>query len=220
MQYLAKFALKFMRKVQPSIVFGLALVTGSSVANAEPTQWSGNNHWFEVVTAAGGISWDSAQSAALARGGYLATLTTNAENAFVFGLANAAPSAWIVFGGQFGEVGGPWLGGFQPVGSPEPDGNWTWNNSEGLFITPGYNTNWISASPNNFGGNENRLQFYGLNLQRSALWNDANNAALLQGYVVEWNTAPVPEASTWVLLASGLCALGLRARSRRFLRQF
>ena len=195
-------------------LFGLLLTFGIGAAGATPTQWSGNNHWYEVVVAPSGINWDDAQALAVSRGGYLATPTTNAEDSFVFSLADAAPSAWLVVGGQFGEVSGPWLGGFQPPGSPEPSGNWTWNNGEGLFTTPGYNTNWISGSPNNSGGNEDRIQFYGLNLQRSQLWNDNNNAALLKGYVVEWNTLLIPEPSVWILMVTGLSAMGLKIRLR------
>ena len=193
----------------------LLLTLATAAAQAEPVQWTisngGNGHWYELVTAPNGINWASAQASATARGGYLATLTSHAENAFAFGLANAVPSAWIVVGGQFGEVAGPWLGAFQPAGSPEPSGNWTWNNNEGLLTTPGYNTNWQAGSPNNF-GDENRLQFYGLNFQRMPLWNDINDAAPMRGYVVEWTTAPVPEPGTVPLLLAGLGAMSYLIR--------
>jgi hypothetical protein len=194
---------------------GIAFSLLYGKVHAAPVEWTVNGHWYEVITTPGGINWDNAQAAAVAVGGYLATLTTNAENSFAFALADAAPSAWIIVGGPFGEVGGPWLGGFQPDGSPEPGGNWTWNNGEGLFTTAGYNTNWISGSPNNFGaGGENRNQFYGLNLQRTAKWNDNLNTRLMNGYVIEWNSSPVPEPQTWALLFSGLLVVRAVRRAR------
>jgi hypothetical protein len=198
----------------------LLLTLATTAAQAQPVEWTtsdgGNGHWYELVTVPGGIDWAGAQASATARGGYLATLTSDSENAFAFDLANAVPSAWLVIGGQFGEVAGPWLGAFQPAGSPEPDGNWTWNNNEGLLTTPGYTTHWQLASPNNSAGIENRLQFYGLSFQRMALWNDINDAAPMLGYVVEWNTAPVPELGTVTLLLGGLAAMScLIRRSKR-----
>ncbi|MEP7274673.1 MAG: C-type lectin domain-containing protein, partial [Acidobacteriota bacterium] len=66
--------------------------------------------------------WDEAQAAAVARGGYLATILSDAENTFVFNLVND-PAYWrddLPFG--------PWIGGYQPPGSPEPAGGWTWVN--------------------------------------------------------------------------------------------
>jgi len=198
--------------ISPATLGGVLLSVALGVAHAAPTKWSVNDHWYDVVTTPDGINWDDAQAAAVASGGYLATLTTHAENAFAFALADAAPSAWLEVGGPFGEVSGPWLGGLQPGGSPEPFDNWTWTNGEGLFTTAGYNTNWISSSPNNFGGNENRNQFYGLNLQRSALWNDNSDTRLLNGYVVEWNAAPVPEPEALAMSLLGLACLGLMAR--------
>ena len=46
----------------------------------------GNGHTYRVVAKTGLISWDSANAAAQAAGGYLATITSAAENAFVLSL--------------------------------------------------------------------------------------------------------------------------------------
>ena len=50
---------------------------------------------------------------------------------------------------------GPWIGGTQPGGSPEPAGGWSWVTGE----TFGFNA-WYAGEPNDAGGIENRIQFF------------------------------------------------------------
>jgi len=47
----------------------------------------GNGHWYELVSTS--VSWEEANAEAQARGGYLATITSAEENAYVMGLAPA-----------------------------------------------------------------------------------------------------------------------------------
>ncbi len=67
----------------------LVLICGS-VSSATIVEWStgvgGNGHLYEAVEAQLGISWTEARDAAISKGGYLVTLTSQAENDFVFGL--------------------------------------------------------------------------------------------------------------------------------------
>lgn len=192
----------------------ILLASQASVAMAAPTQWTtgsgGNGHWYEVIVDPAGLTWEQAMSAASASGGYLATLTSASENAFVFSLADARPDAWQAFNDQYGQVRGPWLGAYQPSGSSEPNGGWTWVNGEGLFAY----TSWQSGSPNNYGGNENAVDFFGLGNTRQALWNDNSSTNPNRSYVVEWNANPVPEPETWAMLLAGLGFLGLVARRK------
>ena len=60
---------------------------------------------------------------AVKRGGYLATITSAEENAFVFALIRDNPALWAhrPSGNSFG----PWIGGYQPAGSSEPADGWT-----------------------------------------------------------------------------------------------
>ena len=85
------------------------------ISNATPVEWSvssgGNGHFYEVISEA--LTWTDARDAAISAGGYLATITSEAEDIFVWNLLDSSH-----FGGHYG----PWLGGFQPDGSPEPDG--------------------------------------------------------------------------------------------------
>ena len=61
---------------------------------------------------------------------------------------------------RYGFYYGPWIGGLQTPGSPEPGSNsdWEWVNGEGTFAANGY-SNWRSGEPNDFGAgtDENRV---------------------------------------------------------------
>lgn len=186
---------------------GITFLLSPCQVQATPVQWSGNGHWYEAVAVgSSGITWTDAQAAAAARGGYLASITSDAENQFVFNLINS-DAFWHNSGG--GTAVGPWIGGYQPTGSPEPAGNWQWDSGESF----GYN-NWAAGQPNNSGGNENYIHFSpGSGSTRTATWNDLPNTPPsgwnVNGFVVE----TVPEPGTLSLLA--LTALGLLCWRRR-----
>src|SRR5262245_49687858 len=113
-------------------------------ANTAVTEWTtaagGNGHSYQAVC--GALTWSQANSAATAAGGHLATIQSSAENDFVFGLVDDA-GFWLPVEGGFNL--GPWLGGFQPPGSAEPNDSWGWVTGE----TFGF-THWMSNEPNNF----------------------------------------------------------------------
>ncbi len=138
--------------------------------------YSGTGHLYEPVLVTGGITWGDAKTAAEAAGGYLATITSAGENDFVYGLVSDSAYWWH---GQ-----GPWLGGYQPEGSSEPDGGWTWVTGE----TWSY-TNWNVGEPNNM-GNENALHYVG----SSNRWNDIHSATLVNGYIIEFDCLPPPSS--------------------------
>ncbi len=68
---------------------------------------------FQIVY--GRYSWPQAKSDAESRGGHLATFPSQAK-------WNSAQPLINQFNSQI--VQDLWIGGYQPVGSPEPDGNW------------------------------------------------------------------------------------------------
>lgn len=164
------------------LLFVLLAILGSRSTWSQPVQWTvaqgGNGHFYEVVSAPDGITWAAASQAATNRGGYLATITSAAENAFVFNLADQDPTVW--YSGY-----GPWLGGIQPAGSAEPAGGWSWITGE-----PFTYQNWAPAQPNN-NQNEDRIQFGG-EADRSSRWNDIgrNTVNFTRGFAVEYNTHP------------------------------
>lgn len=168
-----------LRRVLVPVVFGLFAVLG---ARAQLVEWAvaqgGNGHFYEVVSAPAGIAWGNASLAATNRGGYLATITSAEENAFIFGLATVDATVW--YSGY-----GPWLGGIQPAGSVEPAGGWRWITGEPFIYR-----NWASVQPNN-NNNEDRIQFGG-QADRSSAWNDINqsNTNYTRGFVVEYDFHP------------------------------
>src|SRR5437868_3593363 len=144
-----------------------------------PIQWtSGNGHYYQLFPSLAGFT--EAQAAAIGIGGYLATVTSPAENSFI--------------ATNFLATGTPvWLGGFQSAANPgysEPGGGWRWQTSE-----PFSYTNWNNLEPGDtvnpggidISGNEDHLAMNG-----SGTWFDINgnipyNARMF--YVVEWDSA-------------------------------
>ncbi len=170
-----------MRTLMLGLVFvaSLAMAPCASGQN-QWVQWSGNGHFYLAVSRPAGINWTNAQGQAQALGGNLATVTSAAENAFVFGLVSS-PSFWRQASNPT-RVLGPWLGGFQPAGSAEPRGSWTWVTGE----TWGTFTNWSSGEPNNWNGTqEDHLQFFSLGTAPGPRWNDLTVNSLMYGFVVE-----------------------------------
>lgn len=141
-----------------------------------PIAAGGNGHVYEPVLVPAGVTWNTAFAAAEAAGGVLATVTDAAENAFVFSLVGGSSQFWN--GGW-----GPWLGGFQPLGSAEPAGGWRWVTSE-----PWTYASWASGEPNNNCANvaERRLSYRAPNNVPAPLWNDMPDAACLGAAVVSY----------------------------------
>src|SRR3954471_217432 len=85
------------------ILAPLPALTSPAVAAVGP-----GGHQYEAVLVTQGLSWFDAEQAVEARGcgWYLATLTSKAEDQFVFGLIKKNPNFFL--GGN-----GPWLGGHQ-----------------------------------------------------------------------------------------------------------
>ena len=120
------------------VLFFAGVVVSLTTLRAQTlVQWTtgagGNSHYYQLVVVPGGITWTSANSAAQAAGGYLATLTSSAENDFVYtNLASTDATAWFVDGA--GNSEGPALGGYQPVPSDGSTG-WNWVTGESWSYT-------------------------------------------------------------------------------------
>ncbi|MCE5197516.1 MAG: lectin-like protein [Armatimonadota bacterium] len=165
-----------------------------------------NGHYYLVVANSSGISWTDAQSAAVAAGGYLATVTSSSENEFIFNLAQQNDTVW---GSYAGWMLGPWLGGYQQTGSTEPDGGWRWVTDE-----PFTYTNWAPiAFDMGIAHLQDRVQMSGMNNIKGSTWDDNGCDTPQHGYVIEWNA--VPEPSSLLALACGFGALGCIRRRRK-----
>lgn len=102
------------------------------------TNSNGETHYYQsVYVPSGNLNWYQAARLAEDAGGYLACISSEAENNIVFGLVDDVKFFWT-FPKAMGPnrmnhyeiMIGPWLGGYQPVGSEEPAGGWSWLSGE------------------------------------------------------------------------------------------
>ena len=170
--------------VLAALAMGLSAIT-TSAAVAAPVQWTvadgGNGHWYEVI-AAPAISWNEANAVAQASGGiwHLATITSQAENDFIFPLVDD-PAYWTTAG--TGHNLGPFLGGFS---SCDVCSDWQWVTEEAWSYT-----NWVSGQPVPDG---TFLHFIKLGAPYipADTWNDLIPFFRMNAYVVE-SSADSPE---------------------------
>jgi len=191
---------------------GTWFISGQTGLSAAP-QWvtwetssGGNGHHYLAVPGSSGLTWNIANQLAQGQGGYLATITSQAENDFVFSLINS-PQFFTSFNGS-----GPAIGGFQSVGAPEPGGGWNWVTGEAWNYT-----NWLPGSPDNGNGffQENRVHFFSNTHGSStpaSTWNDINaDDSNIGGYVIE----VVPEPGSLTILGCASFLFARRFRGKR-----
>lgn len=97
------------------------------------TNPANDTHYYEVIyVSSGNLNWYQAAYLAQDAGGYLASITSEDENTFVFELVSDEKYFWSFpeEGEHYGISIGPYLGGYQPDGSKEPDGGWQWLSGE------------------------------------------------------------------------------------------
>ncbi len=146
-----------------------------------------NGHFYEFV-AAPSITWDDAKTAAAARyifggiQGYLATITSQAENDFAFSKVNA--QGWL--GGSDRAVRGNFFWVTGPEGLMGTQGLQFYQGLGSGHGVPGVYNNFAPGEPNNDLGVEDSVHF-----RIDGLWNDfAFNNPSIQGYVVEYGGMP------------------------------
>ncbi len=204
-----------MRKFVVVLVVALVVVLGgwSSGASSLPIEWTvasgGNGHWYEFVNTGQSISWTDSKIAAEQRGGYLAVITSQPEDDWIH--TNIVIPEYPDQLEYASTVGGPWIGAFE-----DPTAGWSWVTSEPFsFAPPG---SWLCCD-----GDYIHYWRWGDASGSLLHWNDAPNGTTgltnMQGqwgwYIAEYDTNPVPEPNTALLLGLGLVGLGIKTRRRR-----
>lgn len=195
--------------------FGLVLVLAPQLAASDPQFLPQTGHWYDFVSST--VCWDVARDAAAAttfqgQPGYLATITTQAENDFIvaqFGLGFAG-SAWIGASDAGVEEDWRWVTG------PET-GLQFWQGDQTGATTPPFSyANWGSSEPNDFLNEDYgviALGTLGATILQSE-WGDANlcgQNAFLAGYIVEFpeDAVEIPVLAPWGLALLGTALAGM-----------
>jgi hypothetical protein len=167
----------------------------------------GNGHRYQAVRVEQGISWTSARDLAVSAGGQLASIHSDAENQVIWAIMKGDASLWSSGGYQ-----GCWLGGYQPAGSSEPGGGWSWASGEAWTFAA-----WGGGEPNNAAGYEHYLNLMdfrgGYGNSGSIGWNDMEQAGGLWGpmrsFIIEY-PIPSPAGGLLAIAALGACTLARR----------
>ncbi len=182
----------------------LAILISATQAHSAPVYFPGTGHYYEFVQ--GAVSWADARAAASAStlmgySGYLVTITSAAENDFVFNTFNTGLSS------QFA-----WIGAAEPL----DDGVWRWMDGPeagaqfSLFATataPFNYANWGGIEPNDAKVQED-YGMMNIGLAYSVIapgkWADAPPTPTIWdpivGYIVEY----VPEPSMASIMTLGV----------------
>ena len=141
----------------------------------------GTTHWYRAVPTPEGSTWDQAQAAALAAGGYLASITSAKENEFVFGLVDSV-DFWRP--SSNGRHHGPWIGG---VAVPSNAGRmFAWTELEPFTYTA-----WEPGEPDK-SQSQDRIHFGSSRSGRTPTWANCKGSSLHGGYVIEFSGALSP----------------------------
>jgi hypothetical protein len=150
-------------------------------------------HFYEYVS--GSTTWTNSKTSAenrsyFGRAGYLATMTSEAENNFVWKLM--ANDGWFGASDEVSLVNGA-KGTTAYASQAAVEQKWHWITgpekgtqfSNGSTATTGQYAKWAGGEPNNAGG-EHYGQFYSGN---NGMWNDLPNTNL-PGYICEYGDMP------------------------------
>ena len=152
-----------MRRLQGFFIFSMFIILsyGTVLADSGVVVDPGTGQSYQRFDAQ--IDWHGAKAACEGLGGYLATITSQAENTFVYSNVGVAGRDH-------------WLGATDEVA----EGTWVWVTGE-----PWAYTNWGTGEPNNLGDQDYLTYWY----QEASKWNDqlVNAVRANWGYICEWD---------------------------------
>ncbi|TIM26282.1 MAG: hypothetical protein E5Y63_30260 [Mesorhizobium sp.] len=134
-------------------------------------------------------SWQTAKSAAQRCEAHLASISSKAENDFIYGLFETDDRMFETgFDGSVSYKMGPWIGLEQDPGAREPRGGWRWLTGEPMT----YN-NWLPNHPNEHKQGDDFAMFYAhLDGNRdtadlkASTWDDMGPQNSSHGYIIEF----------------------------------
>lgn len=183
-------------KIKFALAACLLLVSG--LATSAPIMWSQNGHYYEFVNVQ--VNEFEARDAATSSvfnglNGYLATITSQQEQDFIFSLfANYSnkPRAWI------------------GLSDAETEGVWKWLDGPEAGQVAVY-TNWYSGEPNDHKSGED---YASMNWSQQGTWNDWGTPEFVVniGYVVEYSAVSAP--ATIALFCIALAGFGVLRRKK------
>jgi hypothetical protein len=186
-------------------LLALASLVGTQEARAGYIFNAANGHYYGLTDTR--LNWDQVEAQAIAAGGHLASITSQAEQEFLV-------NNFVIPSTPGGDRQGFWIGATDAA----VEASFVWTTGE-----PFTYSNWHSGEPNNV-GNEDFVVFnfhYGVGVPPSNIkgtWNDASNNGSGDGPffgIIELTANPVPEPSSLALALCAATALWHRARSRR-----
>jgi len=204
--------------VEPALLDTLEPRCLMSATPGVPVLWSGalggNGNSYEIIIAGStGISWEDARLAAESRGGHLATITSQAENDFIFSLIDD-PQFWQRLNTLGIQAHGPWIGAFKPAGNasmPAAQG-WQWVSGEAFNFT-----SWAVGQPDR--ATEHYVHFGARGQLTDDVWNNwVNHSSTLPviSYIVEYEAPPAPPANEEPVFADLLPALATEGTAFSF----
>jgi hypothetical protein len=182
------------------LVVGLLVAGSASAAIFWDSAEGGNNHYYQLVV--NSADWNTANANAQesvydSMSGHLATITSAEENDWVYD--NVVGDYMSTNKNEENSI---WLG----ATDEDTEGTWAWVTGEAWEYT-----NWDAPTEPNGATGENYLAFNWNILEK---WNDADGTRAF-AYIVEYETAPVPEPATMLLMGAGLAGLLVGALGKK-----
>lgn len=161
------------------VAISAMVLTAEANADSQLLSNPANKHLYQRFDA--GVNWAVAKEACLAKGGYLATITSQAENDWAWNNFGKSPA-------NYESRVGFWIGGTDEAS----EGTWVWSNGESWSYT-----NWSQNQPDNGSG---VVQNY-LAMWIDGAWDDGFRPDRTAGnsYLCEWDAVKPELKLSWTI---------------------